>query len=135
WVRRDSRGRYYVLFAYATTIKVFDAQGRFLRTVGRKGAGPGEFEGATGLYVSDADTLHVLGWGTSRHSVFAPDFSFVRSNPLALQPQLQWQMLPDARVVLNVDIRSPDLIGIPLHLLGVDGALVRSFGSETGAYR
>jgi len=40
----DDIGAIYVLEARAAQIKVFDASGRFLRTIGRKGQGPGELE-------------------------------------------------------------------------------------------
>jgi hypothetical protein len=45
-------------------------------------------------------------------------------------------MLPDGRTVVNLLVRTPEAIGLPLHLLATNGSLERSFGSETrGAYR
>jgi len=135
-VVRDSQGRHYLLYGYATQIKVFDAKGLYLRALGRKGAGPGEFEGVSGVHVDAGDSLHVLDWGTSRHTVFGPDFRLIRSNPIGLQPQMSWLMLPDGRTVVNLTIRSPEKLGLPLHLLDADGTLLRSFGSDSkGAYR
>jgi hypothetical protein len=40
----DDAGTIYVLELRAAQVKVFDASGRYLRTIGRKGQGPGELE-------------------------------------------------------------------------------------------
>jgi len=40
----DDQGRVYVMDWGDVHIKVYDSQGRFLRTIGRKGQGPGEFD-------------------------------------------------------------------------------------------
>ncbi len=40
----DDAGTIYVLDQQASHIKVFDASGKYLRTIGRKGQGPGELE-------------------------------------------------------------------------------------------
>ncbi|MDH4198614.1 MAG: 6-bladed beta-propeller, partial [Candidatus Aminicenantes bacterium] len=42
-LRVDGQGRAYVMDWGDVTIKVYDAEGRFLRSVGRQGQGPGEF--------------------------------------------------------------------------------------------
>lgn len=39
----DEQGRIYVLVGRDSDIRVFDARGAYLRTIGRKGQGPGEF--------------------------------------------------------------------------------------------
>ena len=41
----DTEGNIYVVDSGATNIKKFDAQGKFLKTIGREGQGPGEFGG------------------------------------------------------------------------------------------
>ena len=43
-LRVDDQGRVYVMDWGDVHIKVYDSQGRFLRTIGRKGQGPGEFD-------------------------------------------------------------------------------------------
>jgi hypothetical protein len=47
----DTEGNIYVADSRTFNIRVFDEGGRFLRTIGRKGGGPGEFE-----------TLQSIGW-------------------------------------------------------------------------
>lgn len=132
---RDSRGRFVVLSSYATQLKVFDANGKFVRTVGRKGAGPGEFEDVAAIQILAGDTLFAFEWGTSRWSQFSPDFDFLRSGPLPFQPQSGPIVLSTGDFVLNATRRTPDEIGQPLHLISRDGRLVRSFGSPSGVYR
>ena len=41
-------------------LRFYDADGRFLRTVGRLGGGPGEFQGLTSVYSLNRDTLTTL---------------------------------------------------------------------------
>ncbi len=54
----DAEGNFYILDEQAANIKVFDQNGNFLKTIGRKGQGPGEF----GLPISLAITpdRHIL---------------------------------------------------------------------------
>lgn len=59
----------------ASRLAVFDAMGRPVRTIGRAGQGPGEFEWMGGTYRCAADTL-IVDQG-SWISVFAPDGRFV----------------------------------------------------------
>jgi YD repeat-containing protein len=66
-------------------IRFYDSLGTFIRTVGAKGDGPGEFRGAGALRALrrvDGDTL--LAWDLYGQLVseFAPDGSFVRSYSL-----------------------------------------------------
>ena len=62
-------------------LRFFDRAGRYLKTVGRRGGGPGEFE-ALGSLAALGDTLLAADWSSRRVSVFAPDGSLVRSIPL-----------------------------------------------------
>ena len=55
-VRAASDGTIYVLDQQAAEVRVFDADGRYLRTIVRQGEGPGEIGGANGIFLS-GDTL------------------------------------------------------------------------------
>ena len=48
----------------------FDRNGRFIRSIGRKGNGPGEFQLLVGLWRFRADSLAAFDWATGRISVF-----------------------------------------------------------------
>ena len=64
-------GTLVVLDAKDQQVHFLDARGRPLRTVGRKGAGPGEFTNANGLVVTPADEVVVNDPGTSRFTVLS----------------------------------------------------------------
>jgi hypothetical protein len=74
----DDAGAIYVLDYKDAHIKVFDALGKYLRTIGRKGQGPGEIEAPRSVSIDrDAGELAVLQ--TSRRiSFFKLDGTFVR---------------------------------------------------------
>lgn len=53
----DADGRIYVLDSMAQEIRVFDAEGMHLQTVGRMGGGPGEFQEPRGLTILGSQLL------------------------------------------------------------------------------
>lgn len=66
----DSAGRMYVLDGTDQRIRVFDASGRELRLLGRRGEGPGEFQMASALTVV-RDTLWVVDLQTEMITGFS----------------------------------------------------------------
>lgn len=66
----DALGRIYVFESQAQEIRVFDSTGVFVRTIGREGAGPGEFRQGIGLAWAPAGNLWAVDPGNSRISVF-----------------------------------------------------------------
>jgi hypothetical protein len=70
----DRSGRIYVSDG---TIKLFAADGRFIRTVGRDGAGPGEYRGT--LISTRVDQLLVQDPSLARLTVFDSSGTYVRS--------------------------------------------------------
>jgi hypothetical protein len=67
------------------SVKVFDSQGEFVRTVGRKGNGPGEFQSAIRIALLPDRRLMILDYELRRTSIFSPDGQFIESH--------QWQNL------------------------------------------
>lgn len=51
-------------------IVVFDYEGNFIRIIGKKGKGPGEFVKPTGLYVSDDSSVAVADINNNRIQIF-----------------------------------------------------------------
>jgi hypothetical protein len=66
----DRWGRMYVLERDAQEIRVFDSTGVFVRTIGRRGKGPGEFTLANGLAWSPAGQLWVVDQRNERFTLF-----------------------------------------------------------------
>ncbi len=80
-VRSDRLGRIYVADSQANEIRVFGADGRHVRTIGRKGGGPGELDGISGMDWDPNGNLWVMEVGNSRLSVFDTTGTFIRSHP------------------------------------------------------
>ena len=70
----DEAGRFYVFERQAQELRVFDAEGDYVRTVGRKGSGPGEVSQVIGMDWAPDGTLSHYG---RRHG--ACDLSGLRS--------------------------------------------------------
>jgi hypothetical protein len=77
----DERGDMYVSDYQDAVIKVFDAEGRFVRTIGRKGEGPGEFQAMTDTAFLPDGRLLVLDIRSRRTSLFDRNGNFLRSHP------------------------------------------------------
>lgn len=76
----DALGRIWVLDQQTRELKVFGADGKHVRTVGRKGAGPGEFADPVGLVWAPDGTLWVFDPANARFSMFDTTGAFVRSH-------------------------------------------------------
>lgn len=75
----SSAGHIAVLDGQAQEVRVFDSEGRFLRTIGRKGEGPGEFEGAVAVHFDRDDRIWVVDARNARYEVFDETGTHVRS--------------------------------------------------------
>lgn len=75
----DRRNTMYVLDAQDVQIRAFDASGKFLRNVGRKGAGPGEYRSVVGMDVTADSVLVIMDMSNARVTYFAPSGKVIRS--------------------------------------------------------
>jgi hypothetical protein len=75
----DEKDEIYISDESDTAIKVFDAQGKYLRTIGRKGDGPGEFEMVGDMTILPDGRLLVTDYQARRTSFFSPDGQFLSS--------------------------------------------------------
>lgn len=91
-------------------VRVVDVDGRLVRSVGRRGQGPGEFTamGPLGLWRGSPDTIWVMDWMPRRLSLFTADGAFVRTVPM---PDVSWA---GHWRVDQPDVVGPD--GVPLAL-------------------
>jgi 6-bladed beta-propeller len=79
WIDEDDQGRVYILDNQAQEIRVFDVDGTYSHTIGRRGEGPGEFTRAAGMNWAPDGRLWV--YDTQRFSVFEREGAFVDSWP------------------------------------------------------
>lgn len=79
----DGDENLYVLDRQNARISVFDSAGRYVRTFGRHGGGPGEFGRPLGMAVLPAGQVVVSDVTRSTFGIFGRDGSFQRSEPFA----------------------------------------------------
>ena len=78
---RLANGALAILDESSQTIRVFGAAGESLREIGRRGAGPGEFQFPMWFGECRPDTLFVIDPATARVSLFDSQGRFVRQHP------------------------------------------------------
>jgi hypothetical protein len=76
----DGDGNIFICDYRDSSVKVFDNQGQFVRTIGRKGSGPGEFENVGRVYCLPDGKLMMLDFGLRRGSLFSKDGRFISSH-------------------------------------------------------
>jgi len=100
----DPEGNIYVVDSGAKNIKKFDAQGKFLKTIGREGQGPGEFGG---LYYSTfaKDRLIVWDSGNRRLCAFTPEGEYVISTGVSYEAGSVRKLrgLPTGEVLVEIE--------------------------------
>ncbi|MHC4165104.1 MAG: 6-bladed beta-propeller [Planctomycetota bacterium] len=69
----DDDGNVYMLDAQLNEIKVYSADGEYLRTIGREGEGPGEFRGAFSMMLVPGGNIGVLQTFPSKIVMLTPD--------------------------------------------------------------
>ncbi len=71
-------GNIFVLAYDTQELRVFDAQGNFLKRAARRGAGPGELSSANGLAVGSNDVVWVNDPGNNRFSLYQADGTYLK---------------------------------------------------------
>lgn len=72
----DSKGRILVMDRQTQDIRMFGADGKHIRTIGRQGAGPGEMKNAEGMVIASDGKIWVRDAANSRFTVFTPEGEF-----------------------------------------------------------
>lgn len=78
----DAGGRIWVFESVEQQFKVFDGSGRFIRTVGRRGGGPGEMQRATGIAQMPDGRLLVVDMAGARISAFDTAGRYLAGHPI-----------------------------------------------------
>ncbi len=101
----DDKGRVYVSDAKENNIKVFDAAGGYLKTIGRTGQGPGEFNYPTEIEFVRG-RLYVRELLNHRVSVLDAEGIFIKSISYEITEGSWWGMraLPDGRFIVQKEI-------------------------------
>jgi hypothetical protein len=102
----DRLGRVYVADTHTTDVRVFDSAGVYVRSLGRKGRGPGEFIWPFGLTWQNDSTLWVLDMANGRYSVYDTSGAHIkdrRRGPLGLT--LPWFARFDGGKLIDAWVR------------------------------
>ena len=149
-VGRLSDGSVAVVDRASAEIRIFDPDGRHVRSMGRHGEGPGEFNDAWKLWVLPGDTLWAGDYRPWRYNVFTRDGEWVRvvqMNPIYGNPSRRGGVLDNGVSVNTVetysrpwDFKTPDTVLVEAH--GPDGERLAALGrilhmtrGETGMFQ
>src|SRR5690606_1052561 len=89
-IARSPSGSY---FLWDNAITEYAANGRFVRQIGRRGGGPGEYELPRNLFVSADGALHVLDAQLTRYTVFNPNGRVRSTRPISAFRGIGWPAL------------------------------------------
>ena len=78
----DDEGNFYVTDWDKREILKYDPSGKYIRTIGRKGQGPGEFQNLSVVRFDRKGTLYVTDLSSQRISFFDKDGTYLRQTPL-----------------------------------------------------
>jgi hypothetical protein len=81
-ITTDKEGNVYLLDSQLSEVKVFSADGEYLRTIGREGEGPGEFRSPQDMFFLPDGNLGVLQVAPGRIVMLSPDGDPVGDHPL-----------------------------------------------------
>jgi hypothetical protein len=111
-------------------VKFFDEEGRYLRSFGRRGEGPGEFRITNLIALLPGDSVEIYDLGNRRFTVISPDFALGRTSRAIdlLSPRMVH--LDDGTRIMNGALYTPEGLGLPLHRVDVDGGVLGSFGAD-----
>lgn len=97
---RLSDGRIVVADRGAQNLRWYDSSGRFLLTAGRRGSGPGEFQGLLSLF-SHGDSVVAFDERLQRISVFSAHGVFARSFQIPTRPGKVQGVFDDGSLLLT----------------------------------
>jgi len=109
----DSDGHIYVMDFQAQDVRVFDAQGQYVRTLGGPGSGPGEISAQAGfVFTNPRGEILVPDLGNQRVSVYSPTGEPAYSFPVDLQSGVPLRWNVDAAGRLMAQLRGMNVQGI-----------------------
>ncbi len=120
----DPDNNFYLLDKGNSRIQVFDRDGKFIRTIGKNGQGPGEFESIAAGAIFD------------RKLILAADDSLLRVNAYDLKGDFSSSFKIKGKVsdlicspANKIYLAYPDAEGRIIHQYDLEGNLINSFGS------
>lgn len=126
-VARNTRGMFVVSSpTFAGELFVYDHHGHFLRSLGRRGEGPGEFTGVQLLAFDQQDSLHAVTQGGNRYTVLPPDLHSTARSTLLAARVMEFRLVRDRGLFALAPTIGPEG-GFALQLLSRDGKSIHAF--------
>jgi hypothetical protein len=97
----DQKGNVYIADVILDTIKVFDARGKFIRKIGKKGQGPGDVIYPRNLRIDKDGNLWVNDFGNRRIQVFSLDGKSKKIFKAMIPPPSNMELMPGNRVAYS----------------------------------
>lgn len=123
----DTQGHVYIVDESDMAIKMLDAEGGYLRAIGRKGSGPGEFGQISDLALLPDGRLLVTDFETRRTSFFSPEGEFLRS--------FQWKkffsqvhLATDSSYTVNETVTTEEARDLWVKKIDFEGGELTAFG-------
>jgi hypothetical protein len=122
-IERDPAGVFYLADPGEGLLRVYGSDGRFMRQVGRRGAGPGEFEMVRNTLVARDGSIRVLDGVLRRLSVFSRDGEFLGSRLVQVAGGIGMPavLLPDDQLVVNARAITGAEAGSAVQLIDKEG--------------
>ena len=127
WVRWSPTHGHLVFESMVPRIKVFNAEGEFLRLVGRGGEGPGEFGFLADVHDVGGRIVALDGW-KREWVIFDQAGKFVRQVRHGTVAGRFAPVNAEHVVVYGID-RRPNIVGYPLHLVDLTDGETVHFGA------
>lgn len=135
-IGRASTGEYVVSgLVGGGRLAVYDEEGRWVRTIGREGEGPGEMGRDLHLMIEPGNTLHVLDNSNHRITSLTLAGELVGSFPVPWGIVQYFAFLPSERFLMQPRPRAVPETGRSLfYVLDREGTEVSSFGTPSDAF-
>jgi len=134
---QDSAGNLYILDSGNNRIQKLDSEGKFIKTIGRKGQGPGEFQGARSMDIDEQNNLLVFDVRSWRIEVLSSEGKSLRTIKFRAFSQDQIRLLKPGLIAkggcLDSGIRYGTKKKLPklLEVVDQNGRIKFAFGEAT----
>jgi hypothetical protein len=131
-VEADEQGNIYVVEGRLALIRVYDENGGYLRSIGRKGQGPGEMQMPIYVQITTQDEVLVHDYPGQRLSYFSLDGTFLRQKSTAStgSPFVPIRMDPQGNLTTIAAFAPQPMGGKQLRFFNADLELVSMIAKE-----
>jgi hypothetical protein len=106
----DSRSNIYILDSGDAKIQKLNSEGRFIKTIGRKGQGPVEFQLPFSIDINEAGELCVFDYGNGRIQFISPEGKMGKSINTALPSASQIRVLKSGFIAIGGMAGLPEIL-------------------------